>query len=72
MKEKHTYYLVIKVSVHMEGNDLDNQRQEIADQIGSELDYEVKFDDTIETDFGEAKAKIVGTEVLGLLDECPI
>lgn len=72
MVQVHTYYLVVKVRVRMEGDDLDNQQQEIANTVADELDYEVKFDDVVETDLGMAKAKVIKTEVLALLDENPI
>lgn len=66
-----TRYLVVKVNIEVTG-DFPEAENEILDTVGNELDYGIVFDQAIEVESGEnVPVKIVGTEVLGLLEENP-
>lgn len=63
MKTK-TVYVVIKAKVEVSNDFEECDESSVEDIIGSEADYELSYDDD--------GLKIVDTELLACLDECPV
>jgi hypothetical protein len=64
-----TKYLVVKVNIE---HDASKSIDEVMDQVASNLDYSVEFNEIITLEDGtEVSAKITNTEICGLLDSDP-